>query len=67
MADAKYPVEIAEGVSATVRISLSMTPTQRMIANSKGMGEKEIENILGQMLQKFIDDLGLDESGGIGG
>jgi len=67
MADARYSIEVVEGVNATIKISLSMTPTQRAIANSKGMGTQEIENVLGQTLQKIIDDLALGESGGIGG
>lgn len=62
---ATYPYEVAPGVVARLTISLKIPDPVALAARSKGYGPQELENLLGQELQKLINILCLEEDGGL--
>jgi len=68
MARAQYPITLSKKgkkVKGRITVVIDMTPAQRAIAESVGVGKEEQENLEGQELQNIIDILGLEEAGGV--
>lgn len=61
----RFYYEDKSGVTVIVKLSVDTNEALRLAAEAKGVGKQEIENLCNQLFQKFVDDLGLTESGGI--